>query len=277
MTVRNGGRKDGHGRAGGFSRRGFLEAALFAFAAVGVGLAMGAPDAHAETVRIGTEGAYAPFNYTTDDGKLAGFDIDIANALCAEMKVECSFVAQDWDGIIPALIAGRYDAIIASMSITPDREEVVLFTDPYYRSPAAFLTLEEGGVTDTSPAALADKTIGVQAAATHAKYVEDKHPDSDQKQYRTLDDAVLDLQSGRVDVVMGDKLALHDWANDKAKGLKFVGEDITAVEYFGPGIGIALRKEDAALKDKFNAALKAIIADGTYEKINAKYFPFSIR
>ncbi len=264
-------------RSNGFSRRGFMEAALIAFAALGVGFAMGAGHAHADTVRIGTEGAYKPFNYMTEGGKLEGFDIDIAHALCAEMKADCTFTAQDWDGIIPGLQAGRYDAIVASMSITPDREEVVLFTDPYYRSPASFLTLKDGGVTATAPADLAGKTIGAQSATTHAQYLQDKHPDSDLKLYRTLDDAVLDLESGRVDVVMGDKLPLWDWAQDDAKGLTFVGEDITAVEYFGPGIGIALRKEDAALRDRINAALKAIVADGTYEKINAKYFPFSIR
>lgn len=267
MTVRN----------GGVSRRGFMEVALIAFAALGVGLAMGAGQAHADTVRIGTEGAYKPFNYMTEDGKLEGFDIDIAKALCVAMKAECTFTAQDWDGIIPGLQAGRYDAIVASMSITPDREQVVLFSDPYYRSPASFLTQKAGGVAAVSPKDLAGKTIGAQSATTHAQYLQDKYPDADLKLYRTLDDAVLDLESGRVDAVMGDKLPLYDWAQDPAKGFAFVGEDITAVEYFGPGIGIALRKEDAALRDRLNAALKAIIADGTYEKINAKYFPFSIR
>jgi lysine-arginine-ornithine-binding protein len=269
MTTRSTGRS---------GRRFFLKAALASLAILGAGLAgAGAGGAQAETLRIGTEGAYKPFNFISEGGELQGFDIDIARALCDEMKVECTFVAQDWDGIIPGLQAGRYDAIVASMSITPDREEVVLFTDPYYRSPAAFMVQKESGLTDISPQGLAGKTIGAQAATTHARYLQDKYPGIDLKLYRTLDDAVLDLESGRVDAVMGDKLPLYDWAQDEAKGFVFVGEDITDVAYFGPGIGIALRKEDAALRDRINAALKAIVADGRYEAINARYFPFSIR
>jgi len=264
-------------RGTGLTRRAFMDSALMAFAALGVGLAMGIGDANAETLRIGTEGAYKPFNFMSPEGRLEGFDIDISNALCAEMKADCSFIAQDWDGIIPGLLAGRYDAIIASMSITPDREEVVLFTDPYYRSPAAFLTLASGGVNDVSPAALAGIAVGAQVATTHARFLQDKYPDVDLRLYRALDDAILDLESGRVDVVMGDKLALYDWAEDGAKGLAFVGEDIDEPDYFGPGIGIALRKGDEALRDRLNAALKAIVEDGRYAAINAEYFPFSIR
>lgn len=264
-------------RSTGLTRRSFVEAALMAFATLGVGLAMGAGEAEADTLKIGTEGAYKPFNYITEGGALEGFDIDIAKALCAEMKAQCSFVAQDWDGIIPGLQAGRYDAIVASMSITPDRAQVVLFTDPYYRSPASFLVHKDGGVSEVTPEALAGKTIGAQSATTHVKYLQDKYPGLDLKLYRTLDDAVLDLESGRVDAVMGDKLALWDWAQAPDKGLSFVGKDITDEAYFGPGIGIALRKEDAALRDRLNTALKAIVADGRYDKINQKYFPFSIR
>lgn len=261
----------------GPTRRIFIETALIAFAALGVGLAMGFGDARAESLRIGTEGAYKPFNFMSPQGKLEGFDIDIAEALCAEMKAECSFVAQDWDGIIPGLLAGRYDAVIASMSITPEREEVVLFTDPYYRSPAAFLTLASGGIGDVSPGGLAGIAVGAQVATTHARYLQEKYPDADLRLYRVLDDAVLDLESGRVEVVMGDKLALYDWAEDRGRGLAFVGEDITDTDYFGPGIGIALRKGEEGLRDRFNAALRAIIDDGRYAAINAAYFPFSIR
>jgi ABC-type amino acid transport substrate-binding protein len=151
---------------------GFNRIAVAAIATLGI--IGGAASASAqEVVRIGTEGAYPPFNFTDSNGELKGFDIDIAQALCDEMDVTCEFVAQDWDGIIPALLANRYDAIIASMSITEERMEVVDFTDKYYQTPARFIMREGSDISDTSPEALAGMTIGAQSATIHANFLED--------------------------------------------------------------------------------------------------------
>ncbi|MGH2342420.1 ABC transporter substrate-binding protein [Segnochrobactraceae bacterium EtOH-i3] len=241
-------------------------------------LAATALGAQAETVRIGTEGAYPPFNYFDADKNLQGFDIDIAKALCDKMKVECVFVAQDWDGIIPALQAKKYDAIIASMSITPEREKVVAFTDKYYFTPARFVTAKEGGVTDTSPAGLKGKTIGAQSSTVSANYLEDVYKDSTIKLYPTQEEAYADIVAGRLDTILADSTLLYEWLEKTpdGKGYMFVGEEIRDPKYFGDGIGIAVRKDDTGLKDKFNKAIVEIRADGTYQKINAKYFPFSI-
>lgn len=230
------------------------------------------------TVRIGTEGAYPPFNFYDTNKELQGFDVDIAKALCDQMKVTCEFVAQDWDGIIPALLAKKYDAIIASMSITEERKKVVDFTDKYYGSSANFVTRKDGGITDTSPEALKGKTLGAQSATIHANYLEGEHPDAEIKLYATQDEANLDLASGRLDAIVADSFVLYDWleSTEDGKCCQFVGEKLTDVEYFGIGAGIATRQEDKDLTAMFNKAIAEIIANGTYAKINDKYFPFSI-
>lgn len=229
------------------------------------------------TVRIGTEGAYPPFNLIDSNGELQGFDIDIAKALCEQMKVTCTFVAQDWDGIIPALLANKYDAIIASMSITEERKLKVDFSDKYYNTPAHFVTASSGGVTDTSPAGMAGKTIGAQSSTIHATYLEDIYSGASIKLYATQDEANLDLASGRLDAVLADSIVLLEWMKtDEGKCCAFIGEDVISVKYFGEGVGVALRQDDDDLREMFNAAIAEIRANGTYERINAKYFPFSI-
>lgn len=229
------------------------------------------------TIRIGTEGAYPPFNELTSDGQLTGFDIDIAKALCAEMKAECEFVTQDWEGIITALIAGKYDAIVASMSITEERKQQVDFTDKYYTSPIAFMAPKDGGITDVSPEALSGKSLGAQASTISGNYLQDAYKGADIRLYPTQDEANADLESGRLDAVLVDKFVGQAWLDDAgAECCAFVGEDITDPSIIGEGIGIAVRKEDTALKEKFNAAIKAIRENGTYQEINAKYFDFDV-
>jgi len=246
--------------------------------AAAAALAFSAGIAHAEIkkVRIGTEGAYPPFNSVDSSGQLVGFDIDISKALCAKMKVECTFVAQDWDGIIPALLAKKFDAIVASMSITDERKQKVAFTDPYYLTPGNFIAPKDTKITDISPAALKGKTIGAQSSTTGSTYLEDKYKDSDIKLYATQDEANADLQSGRLDAVLADKFVLYEWLEktDAGKCCKFVGPDLKDVN--PQGTGIAVRKEDNELREMLNKAIKDIVADGTYQKINAKYFPFPI-
>lgn len=225
------------------------------------------------TIRVGIEAAYPPFNGLNANKELVGFDVDIANALCAEMKVECTFVAQDWDGIIPALLAGKYDAIISSMSITDERKAVVDFTDRYYTNSLTFVGPKDTGITDVTPAGLAGKSLGAQSSTVSASYLEEHYKDSDIKLYPTQDDAYLDLAAGRLDAVLADVGPTNLWLASEGGGCcAFIGEAVVKDDQ----IGIAVRKEDADLKEKINKAIAAIVANGTYKTINEKYFPFSI-
>lgn len=225
------------------------------------------------TVRIGTEGAYPPFNFIDSNNELQGFDIEIAKALCTEMKVECTFVAQDWDGIIPALTAGKYDAIIASMSITDERKQVIDFTDKYYTNSLNFMAATDSGIADVSAGGLAGETLGAQSSTISAQYLEENYGDSDIRLYPTQDDANLDLANGRLDAVLGDVGPLGTWlATDDGACCAFVGEAVVNDDV----IGIGVRKEDADLKEMFNAALAAILDNGAYEEISQRYFSASI-
>ncbi|WP_433850750.1 transporter substrate-binding domain-containing protein [Brucella pseudogrignonensis] len=233
--------------------------------------------AHAEdSIKIATEGVYPPFNYV-EGGKLTGFDVDIANALCEKAKLKCEIVTQEWDGMIPALVAHKFDAIVASMNITEERKKKIDFTAKYYDTPAKFMAPKDAKVTDLSPAALAGKTIGVQGSTTQQNFLEAKYKDSTIKTYTTVDDASADLAAGRLDLVLSDKILLGEWLKKSADGAccELVGDDLRD-PLFGAGKGIGVRKEDTALRDKLDAALKEVLADGTYKTINEKYFPFSI-
>jgi len=228
-------------------------------------------------LRIATEGANPPFSTIDSNGQFEGFDLDIAKALCSKMGADCEIAAQDWDGIIPALLARKYDAIIASLNVTEDRKRVVAFTKPYYHSPSAFVVRKGTDMKDLSPKALAGKTIGVQSATNHSAFLEDRYSHSIVRLYNTVADAYRDLAAGRVEYVMYDKLAVYDWLKTpEGACCEIAPGDLDDPAYFGSGIGIALRKGDGALLQRFNAAIDGIVADGTYAKINAKYFPFPI-
>ncbi|MDD2002087.1 lysine/arginine/ornithine ABC transporter substrate-binding protein [Pseudomonas putida] len=227
-------------------------------------------------VRIATEGTYPPFSFL-DNGKLSGFDVDVANALCEKIQAKCEVVSQEWDGMIPGLVSGKYDAIVASMAITDERKKKIDFTQKYYATPARFITTKDSGIADTTPKGMAGKVVGVQGSTTQATYLEDNYKDASIKLYKTVDDASMDLANGRIDAVFSDAAILNEWLEkDGGECCDFVGQEIRDEKYFGVGKGIGLRKEDAELRDKLNTAIQAIIADGTYEKINKKYFPFSI-
>jgi arginine/ornithine transport system substrate-binding protein len=252
--------------------------ATVAIAAVAlVGLASSADAGEKRHVKVGTEGAYPPFNGIDSNGQLVGFDVDIAKALCDAANFECEFVVQDWDGIIPGLIAKKYDAIIASMSITPARKEVVDFTEKYYQTPAKFVAAKGAGF-DISPEGLKGKVVGVQRATTHENFLRAKFPEVEVRTYATQDEANADLVSGRVDLVMADSVALLDGflKTDAGQDFEFVGPGYADPKYHGEGAGIALRKGDDDLRQAFNAAIDKIRADGTYQKINAKYFDFDV-
>ncbi|NMM45948.1 ABC transporter substrate-binding protein [Rhodospirillaceae bacterium KN72] len=240
-------------------------------------LAIGIGTAQAADLRIGVEGAYPPFSEKTASGELIGFDIDIANALCEKMGVTCELVEQDWDGIIPALQAKKYDAIVASMSITEDRKKVVDFTKKYYNTPAKFAA-KDGMFSDDSPAAMAGKRIGVQRGTIHDDFLTSVYKDSEIVRYATQDEVYLDITAGRIDAMLADSLAIDEGflKTDAGKGYSFFGADHSEVEYFGEGAGIAIRKGEDELREKLNDAIDAIRADGTYDKIQAKYFDFDI-
>jgi octopine/nopaline transport system substrate-binding protein len=248
-----------------------------------------------ETVKIATEGAYAPWNFTGAGGKLEGFEIDLANDLCSRMKVKCEIVAQDWDGIIPALQAKKYDAFMAGMSITDERKKVIDFSVPYANSPNGYLvpknsplakmpgtgqafnlTLQpaeaEKAIEATKPV-LKGKTIGVQTSTTHAAFA-DKYLKgiAEIREYKTTEAHDLDLAAGRVDAVLADATALNGTLEKpEFKDYQLVGPSLTG-GMLGPGVGAGLRKEDAELKKMFDDAIKAAIADGTTKKLSDKWF-----
>ena len=229
-------------------------------------------------VRVGVEGAYPPFSWIEPDGTLKGFDIDIALAICAEMNAECELVPQDWDGIIPALLANKYDAIIASMSITEERKKKVSFSDKYYSTPAKFVRKKGSGI-EINRDSLAGKTVGVQRATIHENFVNDNYGDIVEiKGYGTQDEAYLDFTAGRLDLLLADSVALEEGflKTDAGKDAEFVGPDFTDPKWFGDGAGIAIRKSDTDLQKMLNDAIAAIRANGTYKKINDKYFGFDV-
>jgi len=254
----------------------FTRLALAATAA----LALTAGAASAEDMmklKIGTEGAYPPFNNLTSDGQLVGFDIDIAKALCEEMKAECEFIAQDWDGIIPALQAKKFDAIIASMSITDERKEKVDFTHKYYNTPPGIAVPKDSAIASISPEDLKGKSLGVQASTTHFNYAEAKYGESEVKPYPTAQEYQLDLANGRVDAVMDDSTVLSEWLKSPDGACcKMLGIVASDPVIHGEGAGIAVRKGETDLVNKFNAAIDAIRANGKYKEINDKYFDFDV-
>ena len=229
-------------------------------------------------IRVGVEGAYPPFSYVTPEGELAGFDIDIAKALVAAMGKEIELVPQDWDGIIPALLARKYDAIIASMSITEERKKKVAFSNKYYNTPAKFVSAK-GAMDEFSRENIKGKKIGVQRATIHDRYLTDNYgKDVEIKRYATQDEAYLDLVAGRVDMLLADSVAISDGFLKKPEGQNyaFIGPDLNDPKWFGEGTGIAIRKQDKDLVEMFNKAIEQIRADGTYKKIQDKYFDFNV-
>ncbi len=236
-----------------------------------------ASPAVAQDLRICVEGAYPPFSELNEQGEIVGFDIDITNALCDEMDVECELVQTEWDGIIPALTEGKCDAIIASMSITPERQERIDFSEPYYNTPAKFIGPADANLDDTQEA-LEGKTVGVQRGTIHQDFMEGEFPNVDLKLYGTQDEAYLDLQAGRIDAIMVDSVAA-DYGflrTEQGEGFAFFGDDYSIPKYHGVGAGIGVRKEDNVLEYAFSQAIEEIREKGVYTKINDKYFDFDL-
>lgn len=228
-----------------------------------------------EKLIIGTEGAYPPFNNLTAGGELVGFDIDIARALCARMTVECSFVAVDWDGLIPALQSGKIDVIMASLTITDERRKHVLFTHKYYETPLAIVARKEAGLATTGPSSFAGRTLGVQGQTWQADYAAGAFGEAgaELRLYPAQTEAMLDLSNGRLDAVLSDKVQLLDWMKSDGADCCVIVGDVAGT---GAEAGIAVRLDDVELRDRLEAALDAILADGAYDAVRKRYFDFDV-
>jgi polar amino acid transport system substrate-binding protein/arginine/ornithine transport system substrate-binding protein len=254
-------------------RRSFVAAALAAVAA----LTVHSP-ASAETakLRIGVEGSYPPFSQISPDGKLSGFDIDIANAICAEMKADCTFVQQEWDGMIPALNARKFDMIVASMSISEERKKAVDFSDPYYDVPSRWVA-KAGAFAEATAASLKGKTIVVLRNSPRAKWVQDNFKDSQVLLAGKEPEVYMELAAGRGDIAFGSSVVSGEAFLKKPEGKGFaqVGQPVR-LDAGGGGVGIAIRKADGDLRERVNAALKAIKTNGVYKSLQDKYFDFDV-
>ncbi|XOZ34837.1 transporter substrate-binding domain-containing protein [Halomonadaceae bacterium KBTZ08] len=243
--------------------------------ATGCILAMMAGMAQAQDnpLRIAFDVPYEPFEYKTPDGELTGFEVELARAMCDEMGRECEFVIQAWDGIIPGLLARKYDLIMSSMSITEKRAKRVLFSEPYYITPGAWFGKMDTKVDVTDMAAMEGKVVGVQRGTTMDKYVTENMSDIVEiKRYTTADDMVLDLESDRLDLVFVDYPVGEQYFLSK-EHFKVIGKPVK----LGKGVAVAMRKRDKELAEKINAALKTLKNDGTYDTIMNKYFDYSIK
>ena len=225
----------------------------------------------ADTISFGMEATYPPFEFMNENNELTGFDVDLANAICVELKAECDFKNQPFDSLIPGLKFRRFDAVISGMDITPARLEQVDFTQPYIENSAVFVAAKNG-VANVE--ALKGKVVGVQNGSTHQAYLIDKLEKQGVKlrPYDSYQNALLDMTNGRLDAVFSDTAVAHEWISAEGEGkYTTVGSEIKDAEYFGIGMGIATRKDDA-LNDKLNKALASVKANGTYDKLVAKYF-----
>lgn len=235
-------------------------------------LAAGSASAAAQNLRIATEGTYPPWSFVDPNGRLTGWDVEIANALCEAMRRRCEILAQDWDGIIPGLNARKYDMIVASMGVTEARRRQVAFSNKYKDTASQFVAAK-GTFPDTSPAALAGKRIGVQRGSIQDAFLTQNYARSDIVRYDKTTDVELDLISGRIDLLLANKLTsqIGFLQRPEASGLALVGQEYTG-RPLGDGNAIAVRKDDVQLLEQVNAALDKIIADGTYDTITKRYF-----
>lgn len=224
-------------------------------------------------IRIAFDVPYEPFEYTTPDGKLTGFEVDLARAMCQELNARCELVVQAWDGMIPGLLARKFDAIMSSMSITPERAERVLFSEPYYITPGGWFARTDFNTDVTDKAAMKGKVVGVQRGTTMDTFVtEELSGVVSVKRYTTADDMVLDLEGQRLDVVFVD-YPVGEQTVMSRDGFKEVGEPVK----LGEGVAVAMRKRDKELAENINKALRTLKEDGTYDTIMEKYFSYNIK
>lgn len=238
----------------------------------------------AETLRVGMECTYAPFNYRTASGELTGYDVDVAKGVAKIIGADLDFVCQKWAGMVPALLANKFDLVVASMSITDSRLKKMDFSVPYRISVGRLVGSKEGDLNlfDAAGAPIAASfkgvKVGLEKGSTYASWFKAKLPAADIKYYETNEAMYLDLINGRTDVIMTNPMKAHLKFLSKEDGSKFafVSPQIDEKEYFGIGVGIGLRKGNDPLKIRLNAALETLISDGSLGKYAMKYFPFTI-
>ncbi|AXW88221.1 arginine ABC transporter substrate-binding protein [Lonsdalea britannica] len=223
----------------------------------------------ADSIRFASSATYPPFEFMDANNQIAGFDMDLAKALCDQMKATCTFTNQAFDSLIPALKFRRYDAVISGMDITPERSKQVAFSQPYYAN-SAIVIAQKGKFATFSD--LKGKRIGMENGTTHQKYLNEKHPEIQTVSYDSYQNAIIDLKNGRIDGVFGDTAVVNEWLKNNPE-LATVGEKITDPAYFGIGLGIAVRPDNTALLTKLNQALSEVKANGTYKTISDKWFP----
>ena len=232
----------------------------------------------AADLRVGVEGAYPPFSTTSQDGELSGFDIDIARALCENLDRKCRFVNQDWNALIPGLLSRKYDAVIASLPISDEYGRRVDFTNKYYQMPVRFVAAKETNLR-VSENGLKDKRIGVKLGSVFDKYVTDIYGSvAEIVRYRSQEELYLDLQTGELDATLAERAVVEDtfFRSPTAAKFELVRPDIYGQRWFGKGRGIAVRNSDVSLRRELNRAIRTIRLNGTYKKINAKYFDYDI-
>ena len=228
-------------------------------------------------ITIATEGAFPPFNYLDRKGLPAGFEMELAQEACQRIKAECEFIALKWDELIPGLLEKKFDIIMSSMEVTRERRQRMGLSRRYYLSPGAFLA-PKGAPYDGPPSLLRNKRIGIQKDSTHADWADKSFRRSAQlKRYASIQEALTALANEEVDAVFGDKAQLWLWSRKpEGKCCELVGQDIKDTQTLGVGVAAGLRKEDAKLREALNKAFGEMMTDGTYKKINDKYFPFAL-
>ncbi|SAL55975.1 cationic amino acid ABC transporter, periplasmic binding protein [Caballeronia terrestris] len=231
------------------------------------------------TIRFGVDASYPPFESKGPDGKLVGFDVDLGNEICARLKAKCVWVENDFDGMIPALKAKKFDGVLSSMSMTPQRAEQIAFSSKLFNTPTRLVTKKGSGLLPT-PESLAGKNIGVEQGTIQETYAKTLWAPKGAKvtPYQNQDQVYADLISGRLDGALQDAVQaeIGFLKTPRGAGFDFAGKDIVDPKILGNGAGIGLRKEDTDLKTKIDKAIADIIKDGTYKKIEKKYFDFDV-
>ena len=253
---------------------------LLLAAILGAGLVTATAQAD-EPIRLAVDVPYEPFEYKLPDGTLTGFEVDLGNAVCEYLERECRGVEQPWDGMIPALKARKFDAIMSSMAITEERARQVLFSEPYYTTPSAWITAKGNDIELQDRDSLEGLTVGVQRATLQDRYVTDLYGDVlDVRRYASADDVVADMRTGRLDLTFMDypiaeaTIDIDTADSDFQRISDFIKEPET---YFGQGVGVAFRKRDRELAERFNEALAELKSDGTYDEIMNEYFSYDVK
>lgn len=224
-------------------------------------LALTAGSAFAQDIRMGTEGAYEPYNFVNDSGEVDGFEREVGDKLCEIAGYSCTWVTNDWDSIIPNLTSGNYDTIMAGMSITDERKEKINFTEEYFPpDPSAYVALAGAGADATTG------NVAAQVNTIQAGYVAEGN--GTLVEFATPDETIAAVRNGEVDSVLADKAYLEKIVEESNGELVFVGEDTM----IGGGIGMGLRKSDTEMLEKFNAAIAQMKSDGSLNTLIEKWF-----